>query len=61
MNADRRAAILINRWIEPVYSDAEEYDGFALIIKGDEGRQHCRLLEEMIADEIRTAGREAME
>ena len=58
--ANQKAGALVNRWIEPVYCDSETDGGFALRIPtGDEGRKYVQRLQELIADEILTAKREA--
>ena len=60
--ANQKAGALVNRWIEPVYCDSEADDGFALRIPtGDEGRKYVQRLQELIADEILAAQREAEE
>jgi len=58
--ANQKAGALVNRWIEPVYCDSETDGGFALRIPtGDEGRKYVQRLQELIADEILAAKREA--
>jgi len=50
--ARRKAGAIVNRWMEPVYGDAEEDDGFSVILRGDNGRKHMSLLQDWITMNI---------